>query len=147
MNDIENIMLNEEYIVGVHDLIIHNYGPGRIIASAHAEVPCNVDVVELHEAVDRAEKNISKSLNIMMCIHMDPVVADDDRINEYKKIIKDLIEKYDPAFTYHDFRVVDKSSSTNLIFELVIPHKYPKENSEILNDIQSRIKEIIKYDD
>lgn len=138
--EIENIMLEEDHIVGVHDLIIHNYGPGRTIASAHAEVPCNMEVVELHEAIDRAEKKISSKLNIMMCIHMDPVVVDDGKINEYKKIATQIIRDCDESFSLHDFRVVDSSRKTNLIFDLVIPYGYRKENSEILNELQENAK-------
>ncbi len=76
VKQIEDIMLAENDIAGVHDLIVHDYGPGRIIASAHAEVPCNVDVLKLHDMIDNVEKLISRRLNIMICIHMDPVVVD-----------------------------------------------------------------------
>ncbi len=141
VKQIEDIMLTENDIAGVHDLIVHDYGPGRIIASAHAEVPCNVDVLKLHDMIDNVEKLISRRLNIMICIHMDPVVVDDEKINEYKTATAEIIKKYDENFSFHDFRVVEGKTHTNFIFDLVIPHQYKKENSVILKEIRSIFKE------
>lgn len=140
VKQIENIMLAENDIAGVHDLIVHDYGPGRIIASAHAEVPCNVDVLKLHDMIDNVEKRISKKLNIMICIHMDPVVVDDEKINEYKTLTAEMIKNYDENFSFHDFRVVEGKTHTNFIFDLVIPHQYKKENNIILNEIRSTFR-------
>lgn len=145
VKEIEDIMLAEENIAGVHDLIVHDYGPGRIIASAHAEVPCSIDVIKLHDMIDNVERRISKKLNIMMCIHMDPVVVDDEKINEYKMIITELVKEYDSSFSLHDFRVVEGKTHTNFIFDLVIPHQYKKENSTILKELRCKSKE--KYPD
>lgn len=135
---IEELMLAEESIVGVHDLIVHDYGPGRIIASAHAEVPCDADILEIHEVIDKVEKIISKKLNIMICIHMDPVAVNDEHINEYRNMIAEVISEYDPSFSFHDFRMVEGKHRTNIIFDLVIPHRYPKPNREILKELQER---------
>lgn len=136
VENIEKIMLSEEYIVGVHDLIVHNYGPGRIIASAHAEVPSNIDVLKLHDVIDNVEKRINKQLNIMMCIHMDPIMVDDERINNYKNMMDKMIQNYDSSFSFHDFRVVEGQSHTNFIFDLVIPHGYKKDNKTILKELR-----------
>ena len=81
VKSIEDIMMSEEQIVGVHDLIVHDYGPGRIIASAHAEVPSTVDIVEIHDVIDNIEKKISKELKIVICVHMDPIVVDDEEVD------------------------------------------------------------------
>ena len=145
VKQIEDIMLAEKNIAGVHDLIVHDYGPGRIIASAHAEVPSNADVVKLHDMIDNVEKRISKQMNIMICIHMDPVVVDDEKINDYKKAAAEIIESYDKSFSFHDFRVVEGKTHTNFIFDLVIPHQYKKENSTVLKEIRECFKE--KYPD
>ena len=142
VKNIENIMLEEDCIVGVHDLIVHDYGPGRIIASAHAEVPSNVDVLKLHDIIDNVEKRISKKLNIMICIHMDPVVVDDDKINNYKEIMAKIINTYDSSFTFHDFRVVEGESHTNFIFDLVIPHGYNKDGKTILKELREQTKAV-----
>lgn len=141
VNQIESIMLEEDNIVGVHDLIVHDYGPGRIIASAHAEVPCSVDVMEIHDVIDNVERIISNKLNIIICIHMDPVVVDDSRVNNYKEIMKNIISEYDENFSFHDFRVVEGPTHTNLIFDLVIPHNYPKDNNTILSELRAKVKE------
>ena len=141
VNRIREIMLNEEYILDTHDLIVHDYGPGRIIASAHAEVPSNVDIIKLHEVIDTAERKINKALNIMICIHMDPVVVDDEKLKSYKEIMSEIVKEYDTDFTLHDFRVVEGVEKTNFIFDLVIPHKYKKGNNLILKEIQSTVWE------
>ena len=139
VNRIEEIMLGEEYILDTHDLIVHDYGPGRIIASAHAEVPSNIDIIRLHEAIDIAERKIGKELNIMICIHMDPVVVDDEKLKGYKRIMAEIVNDYDADFTFHDFRVIEGIEKTNFVFDLVIPHKYKKENSLILRELQGAV--------
>ena len=141
VKSIEELMLKEKWIYGVHDLIIHDYGPGRIIASAHAEVPCDADILEVHEAIDRVEKEINSKLNIVICIHMDPIAVNDENINRYKKIISEVIEEYDKDFKFHDFRIVEGKKQTNVIFDLVIPYKYEKTNDVILKELREKVKE------
>lgn len=141
VKSIEELMLKEKWIYGVHDLIIHDYGPGRIIASAHAEVPCDADILEVHEVIDRVEKEINSKLNIVICIHMDPIAVNDENINRYKKIISEVIEEYDKDFKFHDFRIVEGKKQTNVIFDLVIPHKYEKTNDVILKELREKVKE------
>lgn len=141
VKSIEDLMTKEKWIYGVHDLIIHDYGPGRIIASAHAEVPCDADILEVHEVIDRVEKEINSKLKIVMCIHMDPIAVNDENINRYKKIISEVIEEYDKDFKFHDFRIVEGKNQTNVIFDLVIPHKYEKTNDVILKELRAKVKE------
>ena len=141
VKSIEDLMTKEKWIYGVHDLIIHDYGPGRIIASAHAEVPCDADILEVHEVIDRVEKEINSKLNIVICIHMDPIAVNDENINRYKKIISEVIEEYDKDFKFHDFRIVEGKNQTNVIFDLVIPHKYEKTNDVILKELREKVKE------
>lgn len=141
VKSIEELMLKEKWIYGVHDLIIHDYGPGRIIASAHAEVPCDADILEIHEVIDRVEKEINSKLNIVICIHMDPIAVNDENINRYKKIISEVIEEYDKDFKFHDFRIVEGKKQTNVIFDLVIPYKYEKTNDVILKELREKVKE------
>jgi len=140
VNGIEEIMLKEDMISGVHDLIVHDYGPGRIIASAHAEVPCDVDVMEIHDVIDNVEREISKKLKVVMCIHMDPIVLDDEEVNKYKKLIGEIIEEYNSEFSFHDFKMVKGPTHTNLIFDLVIPHSKTN-NAKILSDLRAKVKE------
>ena len=141
VKSIEDLITKEKWIYGVHDLIIHDYGPGRIIASVHAEVPCDADILEVHEVIDRVEKEINSKLNIVICIHMDPIAVNDENINRYKKIISEVIEEYDKDFKFHDFRIVEGKKQTNVIFDLVIPHKYEKANDVILKELRAKVKE------
>ena len=114
---------------------------GRIIASAHAEVPCDADILEVHEVIDRVEKEISDKLNILICIHMDPIAVNDENINRYKAIISEVINEYDDSFKFHDFRVVEGKKRVNVIFDLVIPHEYKKSKEEIIKDLRVKVKE------
>lgn len=141
VDNIERIMTEPEYILGVHDLIVHDYGPGRIIASAHAEVPSNIDVMKLHDVIDNVETKINKELGIIICIHMDPVVVDDEEVDRYKALADEIIKDYDRSFTFHDFRVVKGETHTNLIFDLIIPFCDDNEKAKISNDLIKRFKE------
>ncbi|MGN0535751.1 MAG: cation diffusion facilitator family transporter [Eubacterium sp.] len=141
VDDIERLMLEEELIVGVHDLIIHDYGPGRTIASAHAEVPSTVDITEIHDVIDNVERKISKELNIVICIHMDPIVMNDEEIEKYKQITKSILDSMDGNYSFHDFKMVKGPTHTNLIFDLVAPYDKRKTSSDVLNELIGKFKE------
>lgn len=140
VDDIENIMMSKEEIVGVHDLIVHNYGPGRIIASVHAEVPSDCDIIAIHEIIDEAEKEIADKLKIAICIHMDPIDINNEEVNKYKKIAEEIINDYNSEYSFHDFRLVNGKNNINLIFDLVIPHSKNTDNAKILNDLTNKFK-------
>lgn len=134
-----------DYISGVHDLIVHNYGPGRIMASVHAEVPCDVSIIKIHEIIDRAEKEISKKLNIYLVIHMDPINTDDKDVAFTRKEVDSIIKKYPMIKSFHDFRVVGNGEYKNLIFDIVIDYsqKLSKEfDDKIIEDISNDIHSI-----
>lgn len=141
VKSIEDIMMSEEQIVGVHDLIVHDYGPGRIIASAHAEVPSTVDIVEIHDVIDNIEKKISKELKIVICVHMDPIVVDDEEVDAYKELTKNILADMNSAFSFHDFKMVKGPTHTNLIFDLVVPYDKKKTSAEILRELRNQFKE------
>lgn len=141
VDDIERLMLEEELIVGVHDLIIHDYGPGRTIASAHAEVPSTVDITEIHDVIDNVERKISKELNIVICIHMDPIVMNDEEIENYKQITKSILDSMEGSYSFHDFKMVKGPTHTNLIFDLVAPYDKRKTSSDVLNELIGKFKE------
>lgn len=136
VNNIEKIMLSEDMIIGVHDLIVHDYGPNRIIASAHAEVPSDGDIIEIHDVIDNVEKSISEQLKIVMCIHMDPVVLNDKELDYYKTLTGEVLKKINDKYSFHDFRMVKGPSHSNLIFDLVIPFDKSKSSSEIINAVK-----------
>ena len=137
-----------DYISGVHDLIVHNYGPGRIMASVHAEVPCDASIIKIHEIIDRAEKEISEKLNIYLVIHMDPIDTNNKEVAIAKDEVEAIIKKYPMIKSFHDFRVVGSGEHKNLIFDIVIDYSQ-KLSSEfennIINDISSDIRSIHEY--
>lgn len=137
----------EQYkgIEGTHDLIIHSYGPGRSMASIHAEVPNDVDIEVSHEIIDRIERDAAKKLGIFLVIHMDPVEMRDATVLRIRKKAEQILEEVDPACSLHDFRVVSGEEKTNLIFDMVIPIEYDEDKKEGLKtELKSRIYEMDK---
>ncbi len=126
----------EQYdgIVGSHDLIVHNYGPTRSMASIHAEVPNDVDVQISHEIVDRIERDAMKQLNLFLVIHMDPVETRDEEVRQLKEMTLEILAGLDSRLTMHDFRVVDGTERVNLIFDLVIPREYTDHMKDALKE-------------
>lgn len=132
-------------IVGSHDLIIHNYGPGRSMASIHAEVPNNVNVEVSHEIIDRAEREVSKKLNIFLVIHMDPVETEDKRITDLKDTVSKTVQAVDDRLSIHDFRFVGGLEQINLIFDMMVPIEYDRQKTEeIEKQVISTIKKLDK---
>lgn len=120
-------------IAGSHDLIVHNYGPGRSMASIHAEVPKDADIEEIHETIDRIEREVSKELGIFLVIHMDPIETNDERILRLKAQVEQVIREVDENLTLHDFRLVEGKNQINLIFDLVVPYEYDQEKQDELH--------------
>ena len=144
VSDITDMVMSYDNITGIHDLIVHNYGPGRIMASIHAEIPSNIDIMEIHHIIDTAEREISKKLNIYLVIHMDPICVDTDEIIEARNMVKDVLSKYEEVKSFHDFRVVGEHDNKNLIFDIeVSPACLSNESrsSKLLADIEKDIKE------
>ena len=128
-------------IVGTHDLIVHNYGPNRSMASIHAEVPREVDIEASHEIIDRIEREVSKNLNIFLVIHMDPVDTTDEQVLAVKEKVGQVLQGLDPEVTFHDFRVVWGEKQINLIFDVLVPYSYDTEAQETLKkNIASEMK-------
>jgi cation diffusion facilitator family transporter len=143
VNEIKQKVLTYEYISGTHDLIIHNYGPGRCMASIHAEVPADINIVKMHDIIDRAEKEISSALNIYLVIHMDPINVNDDDILLTQNQILNILTKFPIFKSLHDFRVVGEDSHKNLIFDIVVnsSQKLTKQDEESLKqNICSEVK-------
>ena len=128
-----------EGIVGSHDLIVHNYGPGRSMASIHAEVPNDVDIEVSHEVIDRIERDAAKKLGIFLVIHMDPVETRDKHVLVVKNQVVEVLAALDPAVSIHDFRMVDGKEQINLIFDMVVPFEYDHQKQEELKDSLKRL--------
>ncbi|MDU5110366.1 MAG: cation diffusion facilitator family transporter, partial [Clostridium sp.] len=143
VNDICEKVLSYPLISGVHDLIVHNYGPGRIIASLHAEIPSDVDIMEIHNTIDMAEREVSRDLNIHLVIHMDPICVITDEIKETWDYVEKVLRRYPEIKSMHDFRIVGEGDIKNLIFDIVVSpsmSSHKKEQEKMLNDIKESIK-------
>lgn len=132
-------------IMGSHDLIVHNYGPGRSMASIHAEVPNNVSIEVSHEIIDRIERDAAKELGIFLVIHMDPLETEDQTVLKVRKKTKKAVEELDSRCSIHDFRMVKGEDQINLIFDLVVPREYSeKKGDELMIRVIERMQEIDK---
>lgn len=137
---IKELVGENPYALGMHDLIIHSYGPGNLIGSVHIEVDGKGNIMEIHDVIDELERDIYEELNIRMTIHMDPVEMDNEYLNECKVMMNGIIEEIDKELSLHDFRVVSGPSHTNLIFDLVIPHGCTLSEKEIKNMISKKLE-------
>lgn len=136
VQEIEKEVLSYEDVVGVHDLIVHNYGPGRSVISLHAEVPCHIDVLKIHDTIDTIERDLKKKFGCDCVIHMDPIVTDDQKINEVHEKMETLVKLIDPSITIHDFRMVEGPTHTNLIFDVVVPHKFRLSDEQVVEAVR-----------
>lgn len=139
---IEQIVLNfDENICGIHDLMVHDYGPGRRIISLHAEVPGDGDILKLHDIVDNLEMTLCRDLGCVATIHMDPVITNDPEVARLKEAVGFIIKEIDEVITMHDFRVVFGETHTNLIFDVVVPFEFKLSDEELLVTIYNNVKE------
>lgn len=144
VDKVSSLLLSHPEIVGIHDLVVHDYAPGHIMISVHAEISDKSDIVEAHELIDNVEKEISEKLSCEAVIHMDPISTDDERVNEVKKqVCKVLLEMHEDV-TIHDFRMVDGNTLTNLIFDVVVPFDVKMEKDEIKEEVDRLVKTIDK---
>lgn len=142
IDEIADKVMSRPEICGVHDLIVHDYGPGRVFASVHAEVPDDADMVHIHEIVDSIERQVTKDMGICLVIHTDPVSVNNERVNELKKLVVDTAKEIDASCNIHDFRITDGEESINVIFDIIIRDKYsPSEREKIVAELTKRVRE------
>ncbi len=141
VKEIEEFSSKYDMIPGIHDLMVHDYGPGRKIISFHAEVPANCDICKAHDIIDKMENDIMKEFNCITTIHMDPIVVDDEEINNMRKEVEDMVHNMNSEFSIHDFRMTDGGDRINLIFDLVIPRESDFNFEEIKKKIENEIHE------
>lgn len=143
ISDIEAAILSRKDFVGIHDLIIHNYGPGRLFASVHVEVPQDIDIVHCHEQIDLCEKEIYDNLGVSLVIHMDPMDINNEQVTFVRTQLSDGIKVIDENLTLHDFRMTPMADTqTNLVFDVVVPQELKISEKE-LNDKISQIAKLI----
>lgn len=138
---IEDIVMARDEIIGMHDLVVHDYGPGRLMISLHAEVDGRGDIFELHDAVDVVERTLAQELGCEATIHMDPVVCDDERVDAEHARLLEIIADLGDVLSIHDFRMVAGPSHTNLVFDAVIPGGLSKTAEEVRKEICQAVEE------
>lgn len=141
VEEIQRIVLAHEEICGIHDLIVHDYGPGRQMISLHAEVPAEGDILETHDVIDNVENELRAKLGCEATIHMDPIITKDEHIRELKERVSALVDDIDSVITMHDFRVVTGPTHTNLIFDLLVPFKFRITDEELTILVQDKVRE------
>ena len=141
VKDIERIIADFPDIVGMHDLMVHNYGPNKFVASLHAEVDGKKDIYYLHDMIDNAERRINEELKILCTIHMDPIVTDDENVNAFKSFLIDTMKESGLDLPIHDFRTVIGQTHTNMIFDVVLPFDHPLNEEQIKQKISAAVFE------
>lgn len=142
INAIEEKILSYNGIYGIHDLIVHDYGPSRTIISLHVEVDADSDFLEMHDLIDNIERDIRRYFNCSITIHMDPLQLHDKDTNLIQTQLLKILEKIDPILSIHDFRIVKGPTHTNIIFDLVIPYNYKYNEEQLHQMIQDEITKI-----
>lgn len=136
---LEAKILSYEHVTGIHDLILHNYGPDKFFGSVHVEMPSDFDVLYSHDIIDNIERDVMAEFGILLSIHYDPIEVNNTRVNELKVIAESAVRRISEDLSIHDFRVVDGPSHTNLIFDVVVPRKFSLSNDDLMAEISSEI--------
>jgi len=140
--EIENIALSRKGITGIHDMMVHNYGPGRCIVTFHAEVPEKMPIDEAHEIIDELERELMEGLGVFAVVHMDPVNFDDEELNKTRVELEDILKDFPEILSFHDLRVVGRGGKKNIIFDIVVSHDVKNEEErELKRKIANKIKE------
>lgn len=142
VKEVTDIVLSHEGIIDIHDLVVHNYGPGRVHISLHAEVSADGNILEMHDLVDLIEHTLRDRLNCSAVIHMDPVCVNDPETESLRAIVSHILEGTDPVLTMHDFRIVKGPTHTNLIFDVVAPYDYKLTDGALTEILSYKIKAI-----
>ena len=141
IKDIEEEAKKYDMISGIHDIMVHDYGPGRKIVSLHAEVPADGDICKVHDIIDQMEQDLFEKFNCITTIHMDPIVVDNKEINGMRDFTEKIVKELNPEFSIHDFRMTDGGKRVNLIFDLVVPRDKEYDKEEIIKNVQQKIHE------
>lgn len=142
VKEIEELVMSYENVIGIHDLIVHNYGPGRLMISLHAEVPADGDILELHDMIDNIERSLRDKLKCEAVIHMDPVCINDPEVSELKQKVYSFLKELDSSLTLHDFRIVKGPTHTNIIFDIVLPYDFRLSDDAVCAFMEEKIREL-----
>ena len=142
VQQIRDIVMANKTVCGIHDLVVHDYGPGRVMISLHAEVPAHGDILALHDEIDNVEKELHDKLGCEAVIHMDPIVTDDETVNAAHQKIASLVRGIDEHISIHDFRMVTGPTHTNVIFDAVVPYGCAMSDREAEEKIRQAVHEL-----
>ena len=138
---IEDVILSHRQVVGIHDLVIHDYGPGRRMMSVHAEVAADADILEVHDVIDHIERELGRKFNIEAVIHMDPIQIGNPTVDRLRELAAKLAAEIDPSITIHDFRITAGPLHTNLIFDVVVPYDVKLSDEEVINRLKEKLRQ------
>lgn len=141
VKQVNDIVMSYDGVIGIHDMIVHNYGPGRVIISLHAEVPADGDILNIHDMIDMIEHKLHDTLHCSAVIHMDPICVDDEETLSLKEKVGEYINEIDSSITMHDFRIVKGPTHTNVIFDIVVPYDFSTTDEQLVKIISDRIKQ------
>ena len=144
VDEIYTFVMEFDKVLGIHDFMMHDYGPGRQYMTFHAEVNCCDDMMEIHDQIDLIERELLNKFNILTTIHMDPIDMDDEITNELREKVRLIVDKVNPEYSIHDFRIVTGPTHTNLIFDVLIPADDEIKHSILRNNIESKVQELNK---
>lgn len=142
VQEIRDIVAAHSAVQGIHDLVVHDYGPGRCMISLHAEVPAHGDIAELHDVIDNIERELAEKLHCQAVIHMDPIVTDDAAVAALRHQVAEAVKQVDPRMTIHDFRMVRGATHSNLIFDAVLPFSAEKTPEQAAQEIRQLVREM-----
>ena len=145
VRELEEKITAYDGVIGIHDLQVHNYGPGRVFATVHAEVPANRDILVSHDIIDNIEREGGHEMNLNLVIHMDPVVTDDERLNQLHAQVQQIVAGIDSNLSMHDFRAVFGPTHTNLVFDVVVPPGFSLSDSELSRRIEQQVQTLGSY--
>lgn len=140
VQEVESEILAYEKVLGIHDLIVHDYGPGRRFASVHVEMDCREDPMVCHDLIDDIERHFTNKHNLQLVIHYDPLVMDNGELNHMRQLVEKEVRSIDPRLSIHDFRMVKGPGHTNLIFDLVLPFDMESQKKELKKQINQRVQ-------
>ena len=141
VENVKNIVMSHEEIIGIHDLMVHDYGPGRRVISLHGEVAANGDLIYLHDVIDGIERELKEKLGCSAIIHMDPIDIDNEKTSEIYKKVKELAKSVDERLSIHDLRIVSGPTHTNIVFDVVVPRGFNMKESELIKTLSKLVSD------
>ncbi len=140
VREFQEKLLSYDGVMGIHDLMLHDYGPGRLFGSVHVEVASDVDINISHDIIDNIEKEIYEEMGVLLVIHLDPLEVNEEKVNKTREMVTSVVKDVNPEYSVHDFRMVESPSHTNLIFDLVIPYGHKQSRQEIADIVADKVK-------